>query len=135
MGAASGSADAVRDPTEPEQLPNIEIYGTYGSLRVPDPNNFGGPVLVRREGAKEWTEIPLTHGFAENSRGIGVADLAYAIRSGREHRASGQLAYHVLEAMHGFHDAADSGMRYELKSTASRPAALPLGLRADVLDA
>ena len=56
------------------QLPNIEIYGTEGSLRVPDPNGFGGPVSVRRAGAKEWTEMPLTHGFAENSRGIGVAD-------------------------------------------------------------
>jgi len=51
----------------------------------------------------------LTHGFAENSRGIGVADMAYAIRSGRAHRASGALGNHVLEAMHGFHDAASDG--------------------------
>ncbi len=116
------------------QLPKIEIYGTEGSLSVPDPNTFGGPVSVRRAGAKEWTEMPLTHGFAENSRGIGVADMAYGIRSGREHRVSGRLAYHVLEAMHGFHDASDSARHYEMHSTVERPSALPLGLPKDALD-
>ena len=65
------------------ELPRIEIYGTEGTLSVPDPNTFGGPVRVRRAGASEWSEIPLTHGYAENSRGIGVADMAYALRSGR----------------------------------------------------
>lgn len=117
------------------QLPNIEIYGTEGSLRVPDPNTFGGPVFVKRQGAKEWSEIPLSHGYAVNSRGIGVADMAYAIQSGRAHRASGALAYHVLEAMHGFHHASDAGRHYEMESRVERPAALPLGLAGDVLDA
>ena len=50
-------------------LPRIEIYGTAGSLSVPDPNTFGGPVRIRRAGDKEWREVPLTHGLAENSRG------------------------------------------------------------------
>jgi len=117
------------------QLPNIEIYGTEGSLRVPDPNGFGGPVSVRRMGAKEWSEVPLTHGFADNSRGIGVADTAYAIQSGRPHRASGALGYHVLEAMHGFHDASASNTHYKMQSTVERPAPLPLGLPKDALDA
>ena len=106
-------------------LPNIEIYGTEGSLRVPDPNGFGGPVQVRRAGAKEWSDMPLTHGFAENSRGIGVADMAYALQSGRPHRASGDLGYHVLEAMHGFHDASTSGSHYLMESTVAQPAPLP----------
>ncbi|MGB9619909.1 MAG: Gfo/Idh/MocA family protein, partial [Armatimonadota bacterium] len=51
-------------------LPRIEIYGTEGSMSVPDPNGFGGPVKVMRPGG-EWTEMPLSHGYAENSRGIG----------------------------------------------------------------
>ncbi|HLK59543.1 MAG TPA: Gfo/Idh/MocA family oxidoreductase [Chthonomonadaceae bacterium] len=106
-------------------LPNIEIYGTEGSMRVPDPNGFGGPILVRRAGAKEWSEMPLTHGYAENSRGIGVADMAYAIQTGRPHRASGALGYHALEAMHGFHDASDSGAHYAMQSTVAQPAPLP----------
>ncbi len=116
------------------QLPCIEIYGSEGSLSVPDPNGFGGSVRLRRKGASDWTEIPHSHGFAENSRGIGVADMAYAIQSGRAHRASGQLANHVLEAMHGFHDAAASGSRYDMKTTCARPAPLPLGLPGDQLD-
>lgn len=113
-------------------LPCIEIYGTEGSIAVPDPNSFGGPVRVNRRGG--WMEVPLTHGYAENSRGIGVADMAYALRSGRQHRASGELAYHVLDVMHAFHDASDQGKHIQLQSTCSRPAPLPLGLQHGQLD-
>ncbi|HLZ10715.1 MAG TPA: Gfo/Idh/MocA family oxidoreductase, partial [Chloroflexota bacterium] len=81
----------------PTDLPRIEIYGTEGSLSVPDPNTFGGPVRLRRPGAREWEDVPLTHGNVVNSRGIGPADLALAIRSNRPHRASGELAFHVLD--------------------------------------
>lgn len=116
------------------QLPRIEIYGTAGSLSVPDPNGFGGPVLVKRYGASGFSEVPLTHGYSENSRGIGVADMAHAIVSGRPHRANGDLAYHVLDIMHGFHDASSSGCHYELKSTCKRPEPLPLGLSGKELD-
>lgn len=115
------------------ELPRIEIYGTKGTLSVPDPNGFGGPVRVflPQEG---WKEVSLTHGYEENSRGIGVADMAYALRSGRKHRASGELAYHVLDIMHAFHDASDQGKRVDLESTCERPAALPVGLKPGTLD-
>lgn len=115
-------------------VPCIEIYGTEGTLSVPDPNTFGGPVRIRRAGAKEWHEVPLTHGYSENSRGLGVADMAYALRTGRPHRASGELAYHVLDIMHAFHDASEKGAHIELESTCRRPAALPMGLRHGQLD-
>jgi predicted dehydrogenase len=115
------------------RMPNIEIYGTEGSLGVPDPNSFGGPVLLRRSGDKEWNEVPLTHIYAENSRGLGVADMAYALRSGRPARASGQLAYHVLDVMHAFHDASRDGRHVELTS-GDRPAPLPVGLEHGKLD-
>ncbi|NLA58828.1 MAG: Gfo/Idh/MocA family oxidoreductase [Firmicutes bacterium] len=115
-------------------LPWIEIYGSEGSLQVPDPNTFGGPVRVRRWDAKEWTEIPLTHGYAENSRGIGLADMAYAIRCARPHRANGDMAYHVLDVMHGFLDASETGTHYKPSSTCTRPAHLPLGLTHGQLD-
>jgi predicted dehydrogenase len=116
------------------ELPCIEIYGSEGSMSVPDPNGFGGPVRVRRMGEREWREVPLTHGFAQNSRGIGAADMAYAIQSGRPHRANGDIGYHVLEAMHGFHDASNEGKLYRMQSTCERPAPLPLGLAEDALD-
>jgi len=116
------------------QLPWIEIYGSEGSLRVPDPNTFGGPVFVRRRDAKAWTEIPLTHGYAENSRGIGVADMAYALSSGRAHRANGEMAYHVLDVMHGFLEASEDEAHYDVASSCTRPAALPLDLPHGQLD-
>jgi predicted dehydrogenase len=116
------------------EVPRIEIYGTEGSLSVPDPNTFGGPVRVRRAGASEWSDIPLTHGYAKNSRSLGVADMACAIQAGRPARANGQMAYHVLDIMHAIHDAASAGQRVELASTCDRPAALPLGLRPGQVD-
>jgi predicted dehydrogenase len=115
-------------------LPRIEIYGTEGSLSVPDPNTFGGPVRVRRMGTTDWSEIPLTHGYASNSRSLGVADMAHALRSGRSHRAAGELAYHVLDVMHAVLDASADGRHVEVESTCDRPAALPLGLRDGLLD-
>ena len=115
-------------------LPRIEIYGSEGTLSVPDPNTFGGPVKLLRMGSNEWGEIPLSHSYAENSRGIGVADMAYALQSGRHHRASGELANHVLEIMHGFHIASNTGRHYKLKSNCKRPATLPTGLIKGMLD-
>jgi len=89
---------------------------------------------VLRAAEKEWREAPLSHGYAQNSRGVGVADLACALRSGRPHRANGEMAYHVLEVMHAFHDAAREGRHVELTSTCERPAALPVGLPEGALD-
>ncbi|MCL2044664.1 MAG: Gfo/Idh/MocA family oxidoreductase [Treponema sp.] len=105
-------------------LPFIEIYGTEGTIRVPDPNSFGGPVFVKRFYAAEWSAIPLLKEHAENSRGLGITDMAEAIEEGRQHRASGELAFHVLDIMHGIHDASASGKYYKLKSKCKRPAAL-----------
>lgn len=115
-------------------LPCIEIHGTAGSLSVPDPNGFGGSIKVRRAGASEWREVPHSHGYADNSRGIGVADMAYALRTGRRHRASGDLAHHVLDTMQAFQDSSESGTHIKLESRAERPAALPLNLREGILD-
>ncbi len=115
------------------QLPRIEIYGSEGTLSVPDPNTFGGPVRIRRAGSDEWNDVPLTHS-ASVGRGIGPADMAYALLSGRPHRASGQLAHHVLDIMESIYDASSSGTHVQLQSTVERPAPLPLGLLAGTLD-
>jgi len=116
------------------ELPRIEIHGTLGSMQVPDPNGPGGRVRVFRGGGKEWEIVPHTHGYEEIARSIGVADMAYALRSGRPHRASGELAYHVLDVMHAFHDSSSAGKHVELQSSCARPAPLPVGLRDGVLD-
>ncbi|RIK56606.1 MAG: oxidoreductase [Chloroflexi bacterium] len=116
------------------ELPRIEIYGTHGTLSVPDPNTFGGPVRLRRAGSSEWQEIPIPFHYTANSRGLGVADMAYALRSGRAHRASGDLAFHVLEIMEAIHVASAEDRHVTLTSRCDRPAPLPLGLMPGVLD-
>lgn len=110
------------------QLPRIEIYGSEGTISVPDPNTFGGPVFIKRFKEGEFTQIPLAFPYQENSRGIGVADMAMALLTGSKLRASGELTYHVLDLMHGFHDASSQGRHIMVESTCERPEALPMGL-------
>ena len=105
-------------------LPCIEIYGSEGTLRVPDPNGFGGPVFISRFREERWLEIPFINSYSENSRGLGITDMAEAIATSRPHRACGEMAYHVLEVMYGFHDACASGKYYEVKSCCERPVPL-----------
>ena len=104
--------------------PWIEIYGTEGTLKVPDPNTFGGPVFAKRFREEKWSEIPLLKSYADNSRGLGLTDMAEAIDEDRPHRASGDLAFHVLDIMHSIHEASESGKYLKLKSKCKKPAAL-----------
>lgn len=106
-------------------FPNIEIYGTEGSLAVPDPNGFDGPVKIRKAGDDTWHEIPVTGPYSQNSRGLGVLDMAYASRRGRAVRASGALAYHVLDVMQAFLESADAGGRIAIESGVPRPEPIP----------
>lgn len=106
-------------------LPFIEIYGSEGTLSVPDPNTFGGPVRVYKPGRPDWEEIPLTRPFEDNSRGLGLADMARALRAGGAARAGGDLTYHVLDIMHAVHDASNQGRYVELDSTVELPEPLP----------
>ncbi|MCP8940088.1 Gfo/Idh/MocA family oxidoreductase [Alsobacter sp. SYSU M60028] len=112
----------------------IEIYGTKGSIAVPDPNRFGGEVAVARTGG-EWETMPLTHGYADgNYRSLGVADMAAAIASGRPHRASGALAFHVLEVMEAFQTSSDEGRRVAIQSRVERPAMMRTGIETGQID-
>jgi predicted dehydrogenase len=109
-------------------LPHIEIHGTTGSMRVPDPNGFSGSVFVRRFDAKEWVEVPHSHGYADQNRSIGLADMAFALRTGRTFRPNGKLTYHVLDIMHAFLDSAKERRYIELTSQCERPASLAMDL-------
>lgn len=88
------------------RLPPIELWGAAGSLAVPDPNTFGGPVLLHRAGETGWTEMPVGTERADNARGLGVEDLALSILEGTPERASGRRCLHVLDVMEGLSDAA-----------------------------
>ena len=113
------------------ELPRIEVYGTEGTLSVPDPNTFGGPVRLRRKGDERWHDVPLVHNSTE--RGLGVADMAQALRLNRPHRASGELAYHVLDTMQSIQDAADERRFVQVTSTCERPASLRTSFEDSVL--
>ena len=108
-------------------LPLLEIYGTEGSISCPDPNGFGGDVLLWRASKKEWENIPLTH-TGDAGRGTGLADMAQAIQQRRPHRASGELGLHVVEIMESFLNSAQANKAVTLKSTCRQPAPLPAGV-------
>jgi len=116
------------------RLPQMEIYGSVGSMTIPDPNGYDPrEVKVFVPDKHEWDVITVSH-REDWARGIGLADMAYAIRDGRSHRASGELAYHVLEIMHAFETAYTNGIYVTLESTVERPEALPIGLPPRVLE-
>jgi predicted dehydrogenase len=116
------SFDAVQT-----RSPNIEIHGETASLIVPDPNMFDGDVeictLAEREAG--WQVLPVSAGYRNAGRGYGVADMAGTLR-GEDHRANGDLAYHVLEVMESLLQSAAIGASVSVESTAARPAAVPL---------
>lgn len=100
----------------------FEVYGTDGTLAVPDPNTFDGEASAFTREAGEWLALPESAGFEGAGRGAGLADLARAIAAGVPHRASGALALHVLEIM----EAVLTGGGATLTTTLERPAAVPL---------
>ena len=112
-------------------LPRIEVYGTGGSLSVPDPNGFHGPVRIFRAGAESWADQPEAGGYPDAARGYGLSDLARAIRTGGPARANGDLAYHVLDVMESLLTAAETGTSISITSDVARPAPVPLGARPE----
>lgn len=105
-------------------LPCIEIYGTEGTLQAPDPNTFGGPVKVRRFREQAWTTVPLACPYEENSRGLGIAEMAQAIRTKETHRTSGALTRHVLEVMEAIHLSSAGGTHVKLHTHCEQPSLL-----------
>lgn len=103
----------------------LEIHGTEGTMRCPDPNTYWGPAAVRR-GVEDWTDLPLPDLGEDISRGFGVVDLARATRQGRPHRASGELAFHVLDVMTSILASARDGGAVDVASSCERPAPLPV---------
>ncbi|WP_405791943.1 Gfo/Idh/MocA family protein [Streptomyces sp. NBC_01506] len=102
------------------RLPRVEVHGTDASLSVPDPNNFEGAVEIHR--GDGWEALPPSAGYPGAGRGTGLADLAEALSDGRPHRASAELAAHVLDIMLTLMDAADQGRALPVTSTCERPA-------------
>ncbi|MEL7089884.1 MAG: Gfo/Idh/MocA family oxidoreductase, partial [Planctomycetota bacterium] len=111
----------------------ITIYGTAGTLKVPDPNNFDGDVFLQTDGDESFRKIETQHTHP-NGRSVGVADLATALRSGRDHRANERMAYCVLEAMQGMLESSETGQHVAIKADFQKPAPMPEGVTDGVLD-
>jgi predicted dehydrogenase len=101
----------------------VEITGTEATLALPDPNRFDGEIRLRPAGAADWTSIPAQGAAA--GRGLGVLDMARALRGGRPHRASGELALHVLETMEAIAASAETGAFRPVRTSFSVPEAVP----------
>lgn len=114
---------------------NIQLYGTKGNLCVPDPNCFGSQkgMLFYNGTTKNEEELPLAFDYGENSRCLGLADLAAAIEQGRPPRASYLQTYHVLEVMTGVMKSAETGMPYEMTTRFEREAPMNPSLPHGVL--
>ena len=121
-----------------KRLP-LEIYGTEGSMLVPDPNFFGGaPLIAQRD--SDWQPLDISaHPFGHPNRAlrsgapvadyriIGLLDMAAALHQGRAHRANGELALHVLEVLDAFERSSVEGHHIMIETPCERPEPLPLG--------
>lgn len=125
LGTLHMNSDCILDETY-----GLEIYGTEGVLYMGNPNMFGQPVYIQKTMSGK-VEFPHTHGFAQESRGVGAAEMAWAITSGRKNRASKEMAYHIFEMIHRINASAENGRVEKLESTFQIPEALPAGYMGD----
>ena len=110
------------DSPAPKRL--LELGGTEATLALPDPNTFGGPLLVRTPQDSDWRELPIEG--TQAGRGIGVVDMARALRSGAQHRASGELGMHVLDVMSAISRSAAEGSFQKVESETAKSDPLPV---------
>lgn len=103
----------------------LEINGKEGTIVMPDPNGFGGPVKIFRKSTGNLVEIPYSHDYSGNCRGLGVAEMIYAIHNGKSHRAHGDMGNHTVDIISSIHEASKTGVYKKLSSTFEIPAPMP----------
>ena len=106
------------------RVPEFEVYGTRGTIAVPDPNEFSGTPEVWTTDDQQWRPVAPIAGYPDAGRGVGVADLATALTTGTTPRASGVLGLHVLEVMEAILVAGAEHRSVEITSTVERPEAV-----------
>ncbi|MCQ2462354.1 MAG: Gfo/Idh/MocA family oxidoreductase [Clostridia bacterium] len=113
---------------------DIEIYGSKGTLYVPDPNCFNGKIRFYDGEAGCEKEFPAVFDYGENSRALGLADMAKALETGRAPRASYNQTFHVLEIMEAFSESSKLGKAVEIKSEFTRQPPMPSDAAHGILD-
>ena len=109
------------------EKPSLVVAGTQGVMYMADPNLFGGEVRVMLKGNSDPFVMQQSHAFNSECRGLGVADMAWALRTGRQHRASKEMAYHALEVLHGIVASSATRSNQAMTSTFERTPAIPRG--------
>jgi predicted dehydrogenase len=120
-GGASTSVLSWDSPHR--RVGHVEIVGTEGTLTIPDPNHFDGDLLIRRKSSREPMVVPATGPVA--GRGLGTLDIARSLAAGVPHRASGELAYHVLDTMAAVTESIERGAPVAVESRAPKTEPLP----------
>lgn len=112
----------------------IEIYGSEGTIYVPDPNNFGGEVVIQRGRETESYSMPKIFQYSDNSRALGLADMAKALTTGRMHRANSQQQLHVVEIMSAFYTSSNENRVVKIESPYERQAPMKTDAIFGILD-
>ena len=118
---------------------HMELYGTNGSMIIPDPNMFGGPVITSKKLGSEWKEHSVEDRYLgktnitnstvrsneasqqANYRGVGLAEMIYAIENKLHHRCNGDLALHVLDLIESTIKSAETGVEIKIETTCKKP--------------
>ncbi|MBT2291532.1 Gfo/Idh/MocA family oxidoreductase [Paenibacillus albidus] len=109
------------------EKPTIVLFGTQGIMYMSDPNLFGGEVKVILKGNSEPVVVQQSHAFTGESRGLGVAEMAWSMKKGRVNRANKEMAYHALEILNGIVQSGETKQHVAIKSTFIKTPPLPRG--------
>ncbi|MBL8061875.1 MAG: Gfo/Idh/MocA family oxidoreductase [Anaerolineales bacterium] len=109
------------------EKPRLVLFGSMGIMYMADPNQFGGEVKVILKGNNEPFAMQQSHAFTDEFRGLGVADMAWAMRTGRKNRASKEMAYHALEVLHGIVKSSETRSNQVIQSTFEKTPPIPRG--------
>lgn len=112
------------------EKPHVVVCGTLGIMHMADPNNFGGDVKVILKGTREPMTMPASFAFSDECRGLGVAEMAWSMRMGRQNRANKEMAYHALEVLHGIDTSSATKSNTVMQSTFAKLPPLPRGYTA-----
>jgi predicted dehydrogenase len=109
------------------EKPSLVLFGTLGILYMADPNGFGGDVRVILKGNNEPVVMQQSHAYRDECRGLGVAEMAWSMRMGRQNRANKEMAYHALEVLHGIVASSQTKSNQVMKSSFAKAPPIPRG--------
>ncbi len=139
----NGCVGTILFSSDSSYFDSFSIHGSDGVLELFHPNFYSGDLILKRIGSEPAPKfappsppisqgpfvrgvmseykLPMLHGYLENNRGIGLADLAYALRNNRKPRVDAELGYHAFEIIHGINESCRTGQVYEMTSRCERP--------------